>query len=68
MTNGDPVSAFIIFLRLIYLFGLVGLCYSKWGLLFVAMHRLLTEMASRCGAWALGCRGFSSCGAWAQLP
>ena len=45
MTSGDPVSAFIILLRFIYFFGLVGLCYSKWGLLFIAVHRLLTEVA-----------------------
>ena len=45
MTIGDPVSAFIIFLKFIYFFGLVGLRYSKWGLLFIAVHRLLSELA-----------------------
>ena len=32
----------------------------------VAVHRLLIAVASYCGARALGCAGFSSCGTWAQ--
>ena len=49
--------------------------FSSWGergLLFVAVHRLLIAVASRCGARALGvrvsvvvARGLSSCGSWA---
>ena len=42
------------------------------GLLFVAVHRLLIAVASRCGAWALGARAsvvvarrLSSCGSQA---
>ena len=29
---------------------------SKWGLLFVAVRRLLIAVASRCRAWAVGAR------------
>ena len=29
------------------------------------VHKLLVAVAFRCRAWALGCVGFSSCGAWA---
>ena len=45
---------------------------GEWGLLFVAVHRLLIVVAFRCGARALGtqasvvvARGLSSCGLWA---
>ena len=31
------------------------------------VHRLLIVVTSRCGAQALGCVGFSSCGTWAYL-
>ena len=34
---------------------------SEWGLLFVALHRLLIAVASFV-VQALGCTGFSSCG------
>ena len=37
---------------------------SKWWLHFVAVHRLLIEVASHCGVWALEHR-FSNCGTWA---
>ena len=30
---------------------------SKWGLLFAVIHRLLTAVASHCGAQALGAQG-----------
>ena len=36
------------------------------GYSLVAVHRLLIVVASRCGAWALGCKSISSCGSWAQ--
>ena len=45
---------------------------GKWGLLFVALHRLLTAVTSRCRARALGtwasvvvACGLTSCGLWA---
>ena len=48
--------------------GLLSSCGER-GLLFFAVHGLLTAVASRCGAWALGVRtsvvaacGLSSCG------
>ena len=59
----------------------LGLHSSTWafsscgerGLLFIAVHRLLIAVASRCGARALGAwasvvvaRGLSSCGTQAQ--
>ena len=45
---------------------------SEWELLFVVVRRLLTVVASRCGAQALGtqaslvvARELTSCGSWA---
>ena len=45
---------------------------GEWGLLFVAVRRLLVAVASRCRVWALGVRasvvvahGLISCGSWA---
>ena len=45
---------------------------SEWGLLFIAVRRLLIAVASRCRAQALGARAsvvvarrLSSCGLWA---
>ena len=35
------------------------------GLSLVVMTRILILVASYCGAWTLGCAGFSSCGLWA---
>ena len=69
------------FLFLFLFLAVLGLhCYmrafsscDKWGLLFIAVHGLLIEMASLCyGAWSLGTRasvvvahGLSSCGSQA---
>ena len=40
---------------------------SVQGLLFIAVHRLLIVVASRCSAWAsvVVARGLRSCGSWA---
>ena len=45
---------------------------GEWGILFVAVGRLLTAVACCCGAWALGtwasvvvAHRLSSCGTWA---
>ena len=38
----------------------------KWGLLFIAVHRLLMSVTSTVAAQALGCQGFSSHSSWAQ--
>ena len=79
-----PFIYLLIFIHLfIYLFlAALGLCCCLWafsscgeqGLLFVAVHRLLIVVASRCGAQAVGtrasvvvARGLSSCGLRAYL-
>ena len=58
----------------IYIFlAVLDLCCCMWafsscgerGLLFIVVHGLLIAVASRCGAWALGRVGFSSCGSQA---
>ena len=83
--NVTEELTFFFFLTLfIYLFNFLatlGLCCCvrafsscfEQGLLFVAVRRLLIEVASRCGAQALGtwapvvvACGLSSCGSWAQ--
>ena len=58
-------------------FYIYNFIYFRWrwffvGLLFLAVHGLLTAVASLCGARALGTRasvvvacGLSSCGSWA---
>ena len=39
---------------------------GKWGLLFLAVHGLLTAVASLVAEHGLQSAGFSSCGTWAQ--
>ena len=46
----------------LFIFGCGGLCN---GHCLVMVHRLLTEVLSRCRASALGCSGFRSCNAQA---
>ena len=46
----------------------LSLVAGSGGHSLVAGHRLLTAVAAPCGgAWALGCSGFGSWGAWALL-
>ena len=65
------VLFFIFFCWLYWVFvaprGLSLVAVSR-GYSLVELHGLLVAVASPCGAWSLGHVGFSSCGAWAQLP
>ena len=43
----------------------LSLIAGSRGYSLIAVHRLLTAVASHCRVWTLGYAGFSSCGTWA---
>ena len=62
-----PPLHLIVFFTLLDLLCYTGVCVAggKQGLLFVAVSRLLTAVASYCREQVLGHAGFSSCGSQA---
>ena len=68
------LNFFSVLKKLFYFLAVLGLCccgwafssFSKWGLLFIAVLRLLIAVASLVEHGALGVQGFNSCSTLAQ--